>query len=451
MDTNNTAIRALLSPTEPWLHEQLSIVFPELIALLVQDAPVKETLHTLIQAVARVRGPGTRAAIFIHDPTTRELRFAGATGMSPGYTAAVDGFPVEPCKPSCGSATYYGEDLFVYDVLVDERWQPFVELPKEFGFRACWSFVLKTSEDTCLGTLAIYHAEPSLPSEQDIKQIRYFANVAALLIERHMKLQKQREELHELEEAARQSRRTGTSLAIVAHELRNPLSAVASAVDVLRLGGAQQELRERAVQVIDKQIHQMEWLIEDLIDAERVTRNALSVSLKRHALGDILRFSVETMSPQFAAKRQDLRLEINIASDLAVNADSRRLAQVFNNLLSNAAKYSPEDTKVWLRATARPDEVEVSIEDQGIGIQKDDLPHVFQMFRRLDATEGEGLGIGLGLVKRVVELHGGRAQVHSAGPGAGSVFTVKLPLAPENAVSPAVELPGAHTVAPRPD
>lgn len=428
METNNKAIRALLSPAEPWLYNQLSTVFPELIALLVQEAPVRETLHTLIQAIARVRGPDTRAAIFIHEPGTGLLTFAGAIGMSPGYTSAVDGFPVEPCKPACGSATYFGEDVFTRDVLEDERWQPYVELPKEFGFRGCWSFVLKTTDEACLGTLAIYQSEPALPSEADIKQIKYFANIAALLIERHMRLERQRGELSELEEAARQSKRTSTSLAIVAHELRNPLSAVASAVDVLRLGGAKEDLREKAVQVIDKQVRQMEWLVEDLIDAERVTRDALSVSLKRHALGDILRFSVETMSPQFAAKRQDLQLDIDIEPGLTINADSRRLAQVFNNLLSNAAKYSPEESKVWLRAKAHAGEVEVSIEDQGVGIRAADLPQVFQMFKRLDSGAGEGLGIGLGLVQRVVELHGGRALAQSAGPGGGSTFTVKLPL-----------------------
>jgi signal transduction histidine kinase len=205
-----------------------------------------------------------------------------------------------------------------------------------------------------------------------------------------------------------------------------------SAVDVLRLGGEQAELRQRAVSVIEKQVRQMEWLVEDLIDAERVTRDALSVTRKRHSLVDILRTSVETMSGQFTAKRQELQLEIDIPLDLAIDADSRRMVQVFNNLLCNAAKYSPEGTVVILRAEVRQDMVEVAIEDQGIGIKTEDLPNIFQMFKRLDAAAGEGLGIGLALVKRVIELHGGQVGARSPGPGAGSTFTVKLPLSPRS-------------------
>jgi GAF domain-containing protein len=375
-----------------WGKVQLSSIYPELLALLVQDEPLQAMLSKLVQLLREVRGPSTRAAIFVHEPESRALRFGASVGIAAGYTDAVDGFPVEGCKPACGNAVFYGRDEFVEDVHEDEKWQPYIGLCTEFGFRACWSFVLMASSGECLGTLALYHTGPCLPTAEDAKQIKHFAQTAALLIERQLKQDARNNDLRELEEHVRTSTRTGMSLSIVAHELRNPLSAVGNAVKVLQLGGDQPDLRNKALAILDRQTRQMEWLVEDLIDADRAARNMLRLKPENYNLYDILQFAIETVQGQFNNKLQRLEFEDWSGRDLQVHADYRRLAQVFVNLLGNASKFSPPGSPVQISVTFDEQMVAVLVKDTGLGLKCDDTVRIFQMFEQVDNVQREGLG-----------------------------------------------------------
>jgi signal transduction histidine kinase len=408
-------------------NDQLSSIYPDLLSLLVQDAPLQHTLDRLVQLVRQVRGPATRAAIFVHEPASASLRFAASSGIHDDYTKAVDGFPVAGCKPACGSAAYYGRDEFVEDVRYDEKWQPYLHLCTEYDFRACWSFALMAAPGTCLGTLALYHATPCLPQPDDEEQVRHFAKTATLLIERHLKQQRQIDELRELEDAVRMSTRTAASLSLVTHELRNPLSAISNAVKALQMGGHRKELRDRALAVVERQARQMEWLVEDLIDADRAARNALQLKREDHNLYDILQFAIEGVQAHIDKKQQKVRGDDWSGLELPVNADYRRLAQVFINLLGNASKFSAPGTTITVSVTHSEQLVEVAIEDEGVGLQASDLTRIFQMFEQVDSDAREGLGIGLALVKRLVELHGGTVSAASRGIGQGSVFSLSLP------------------------
>jgi signal transduction histidine kinase len=266
-----------------------------------------------------------------------------------------------------------------------------------------------------------------LPKPDDEEQVRHFAKIATLLIERHLKQQQRMNELRELEEAVRTSTRNAASLSLVAHELRNPLSAISNAVKVLQMGGHQNELRDRALAILDRQARQMEWLVEDLIDADRAARNSLQLEREDHNLYEILQFAVESVQGQIEKKHQKVSVEDWSDRELPVNADYRRLAQVFINLLGNSSKFSGPGTTITVSVTQSDDVIDVSFKDEGVGLREEDLTRIFQMFEQVESASREGLGIGLALVKRVVELHGGTAIANSRGIDQGSVFSVRLP------------------------
>jgi GAF domain-containing protein len=245
----------------------------DLLELTARGAPVGEALNAAVRAVAKVRRTETRAAIFIFDPEGMKLRFAAAEGLGEGYTSKIDNFPVGPGQPSCGRAAYIGNDIIVGDVATDTAWAPFRELAEEHGIRACWSFLLKGTGDKTLGTFALYHRSPCEPDADDYEEVRYFANIASLIIERHLDAESRKREQEATEANLRASNGYKDAfLATLAHELRNPLGAIKNALELMHLAGDQAATRERALKAAGRQLNHMEWLIEDLLDANRITR-----------------------------------------------------------------------------------------------------------------------------------------------------------------------------------
>jgi signal transduction histidine kinase len=173
----------------------------------------------------------------------------------------------------------------------------------------------------------------------------------------------------------------------------------------------------------------MEWLVDDLIDADRASRNRLWLKTENHNLYDILRFAIETVQGQFDTKQQKLEFEDWSNREIRVDADYRRLAQVFGNLLGNASKFSPSQSVVEIGVAPGEKTVTVSIKDAGLGLKAEDKVRIFQMFEQAGNGQREGLGIGLALVKRLTELHGGSVTARSNGLGQGSIFEIALPIA----------------------
>ena len=223
-------------------------------------------------------------------------------------------------------------------------------------------------------------------------------------------------------------------LAMLAHELRNPLAPLRNVVSVLRSPRANEEVKSRALDVMQRQIANMARLIDDLLDVSRITLSQIELKHEIVDLADILRHVVELLHGQLEARGQTLHLTLP-TQPLRVSGDPVRLEQIVSNLVGNATKYTHEGGNVWLsleEAQAPAGSVAVvTVRDDGMGIQADKLPHVFDLFMRatrsIDQQQG-GLGIGLTLVRRLTELHGGSVQAESDGPGAGSLFTVRLPL-----------------------
>ncbi|RIL06217.1 MAG: hypothetical protein DCC71_07445 [Proteobacteria bacterium] len=237
-------------------------------------------------------------------------------------------------------------------------------------------------------------------------------------------------ERKDAEDALRESeRRKDELLATLAHELRNPLAPLRTAIELLQLGGDAAQ-SAAALAMMERQLRQMVRLVDDLMDVSRITQGRLALHRERVELASVLHAAIEATRPHVVAGRHDLVVR-EPGEPLLLDADPARLAQVFTNLLGNAARYTDPGGRIWLAAERRDGRAVVTVRDTGIGIAPGDLERIFEPFvqldRSLERVQG-GLGIGLGLARRLVELHGGTLTAASDGPGRGSELTVQLPL-----------------------
>ncbi len=221
-------------------------------------------------------------------------------------------------------------------------------------------------------------------------------------------------------------------LAALSHELRNPLAPMRHSLEIMRLAGGDRQTAERAHGVMERQLKQMTHLVDDLLDVSRLTHGRIELRKERIDLTELLQEIVETHRPTLLASGQAL-VDRLTAEPLVIDADPVRMTQVVENLLLNAAKYSARGTRIELECASEGGEAVIRIRDSGVGIAPEMLPRIFDLFmqvdRALDRT-GAGLGIGLTLVRSLVQLHGGSVEARSEGVGNGSEFTVRMPLAP---------------------
>jgi signal transduction histidine kinase len=224
-------------------------------------------------------------------------------------------------------------------------------------------------------------------------------------------------------------RRKDEFLAMLAHELRNPLAPIRTAVQLLRLKelGAQQ--RGRARDVIERQVEHLVSLIDDLLDVSRITRGMITLQREPVLVGAIVARAVETTRPAIDAQRHELTLELPDEL-ITVDGDKTRLIQVLSNILHNASKFTDPGGRIHLKVSREGSHVAISVADTGIGIAPNLIPRVFELFTQVHAKSERaqgGLGIGLALVRRLTEMHGGTVTARSDGPGSGTEFTVRIP------------------------
>ncbi len=227
------------------------------------------------------------------------------------------------------------------------------------------------------------------------------------------------------------NRRKDEFLATLAHELRNPLAPIRNSLYILRLAKSADPATESLCEMIERQVNHMVRLVDDLMELSRITRGKIELRKELVELTAIVQSAIETSRPLIEAARHQLTVDLP-QEPLLLDADPVRLAQVFANLLNNAAKYTAEGGRIWVDARREGVEVTVSVKDTGIGISADMLPRVFKMFIQSNSSfqhAESGLGIGLTLVRRLVRMHGGSVEARSEGPGKGSEFVVRLPLA----------------------
>ncbi len=267
------------------------------------------------------------------------------------------------------------------------------------------------------GALVLGSTRPDFPRPLEVITTRAIASLTSATLDNARLL-----------EVARESeRRKDDFMALLGHELRNPLAPILTALQLMKLRNVGGE-KERGI--IERQTHHMVQLVNDLFDISRLTRGTVELDKKEIGLSDVAAQAIEMAAPLIEKHRH--LLQVSIDSGLRVNGDATRLAQVFSNLLTNAARYTEPGGQIHLEARRTDAAVEVRVRDNGRGIEEEMLEKVFILFfqtdRGKDALSG-GLGLGLALVKSLVELHGGTVAASSAGRGKGALFTVTLPLA----------------------
>jgi signal transduction histidine kinase len=316
------------------------------------------------------------------------------------------------------------------------------------------SYPLRIGERT-LGALALVsHNSPDL-LPQDLVTLQELVSRAAIALDNarlYSSLQREivrsRQAEEELQDA---NRRKDEFLAMLSHELRNPLAPIRNAVEVMRRLAPPDAKLTMAREVIDRQVSLLARLVEELLDVSRISRGKISLKKEAVDLARIIAHAVETARPMIDVRSQALAVSVPPAP-VWLSADFARLSQVVANLLNNASKYTGEGGRIEISASAGEGEATIVVRDNGAGIEPQLLPKVFDLFvqgeRALDRGQG-GLGIGLTLVKRLVELHQGHVEVASEGPGRGATFTVTLPcisaVAPQQPQRAAQTNPGSRT------
>jgi signal transduction histidine kinase len=219
--------------------------------------------------------------------------------------------------------------------------------------------------------------------------------------------------------------------ATLAHELRGPLAPVVNGMHILKFTAHDEQAR-RVLAMMERQLSQLSSLLDDLMDIGGMRSNKMRAQHERVDLHHVISTSIEACAASIDARRHELKIESE-GEALAVRGDLRRLTQVFTNLLTNSNKYTPAGGHITVRLSRVDQDVKVEVIDDGMGIAPEDVPNIFDLFQQgVDhryAAQG-GLGIGLSVVKNIVQMHGGSVSAHSDGPGRGSVFTVRLPCCP---------------------
>ena len=279
-----------------------------------------------------------------------------------------------------------------------------------------------------LGVLTVGRTAES-PAECELALLRDIASRAAIALD-NARLYRDIQD---------SDRRKDEFLAMLGHELRNPLAAMSNALECLRLLDDNAEVVEESQDVLGRQLRQMTRLVDDLLDVSRITRGKVALRKELVELSPAVRGAVATMTPAMQTKHHEFAIALPVRP-VFVSADPARLEQILANLLHNAVKYTPPRGHISLKAEIEDDWIAIHVKDDGVGIGPDLLPVLFELFvqgeRSLDRSQG-GLGIGLTLVRSLVELHGGQVTVFSQGVARGSEFVVRLPIAPSPSPVPA--------------
>src|SRR6185312_6283565 len=278
-----------------------------------------------------------------------------------------------------------------------------------------------------LALLSVVEARPRDWSESEVTLVQRVADIVWPAFEKARADRAVEEALREV------NQRKDEFLAMLGHELRNPLAPITSAVHILRIHAALHPEIEWARAVIDRQTRHLARLVDDLLDVSRIVRGQIVLHREEIDLADVVTHGIETSRPLIRARKHRLHVQLP-RSQVPLAGDLTRLAQVLANLLNNAAKYTDEGGEIWLDASREGNRAVLRVRDTGAGIAATLLPRVFELFaqaeRTLDRSQG-GLGIGLTLVKLLVEMHGGSVEARSAGLGQGAEFIVRLPALPD--------------------
>ena len=379
---------------------------------------LRPILEGVLQTATAIEG-AAMGLLSLCDEDDRVLKVGASLGFSADVLKLIERVPAG--GGACGTAYQRRRRIIVEDVESDPLFESYRDAARRAGFRAVHSTPLMTRTGQIVGVLSTHFHMPRRPTEREIYLLDLCARQAVDFIE-NARLYAQLQE---------SDRRKDEFLATLAHELRNPLAPIQNAVQILRADDPLGSMHQWAKDVIDRQVRQMSRLVDDLLDLSRINVGKLELRSARIELRDVLDAAVEITRPLFEARGQQFQASMP-AESIYLDGDLTRLAQVVSNLLNNSAKYTEHGGQVHLSAERQGSDAVITARDNGAGIPAEMLPRIFDMFtqvdRSLERSQG-GLGVGLTLVKRLVEMHGGSITAQSDGRNRGSEFTVRLPVA----------------------
>lgn len=350
-----------------------------------------------------------------------ELRLVSCAGIDQDVAAGISRLAFG--QAICGTVALRRAPIVA--TRIQDSHEPMVQIVKGLGVRtyACTPLL---AGQRLLGTLSFASRTRDDFDQDEVEFLQTISHYVASAYERLRLIEQLREE----------DRRKDEFLAMLAHELRNPLAPIRTGVQLIQRAGQNTALMEKACAIMERQLQHMVRLVDDLLDVSRVTRNKLELRKEWVDLATIVQSALETSRPLIEAFGHELTVSLP-AEPVVLAADGVRLAQAFANLLNNAAKYTERGGRIQVTANAPSDgegsasEVVVRVRDTGIGIPADELPSIFDMFVQVERSSERlqgGLGIGLTLAQRLIQMHGGTLSAFSDGPGKGSEFVVRLPV-----------------------
>ncbi|CAA9312795.1 MAG: hypothetical protein AVDCRST_MAG71-861 [uncultured Lysobacter sp.] len=428
-------VGSVIDITERKQVEEALAAEKRVLELIATGSPLPDVLDTLVRRLESQSADGMLCSILLASDDGRQLLDGAAPSLPDEYRRASNNLPIAADVGACGAAAFERRTIICADLGSDPRWASARELVAAHGLAACTSNPIIGSDGRVLGTLALYYRQPRVPGERDMELSRLGTHLAGIVIEKHQLDQRLRQSL-DAEQQARgaaehASRMKDEFLATLSHELRSPLNAILGWVSILRLKHELSGELAQGIDVIERNARAQAQIIQDLLDMSSIISGKVTLEVQPVSLDALVRSAVETALPAAQAKQIAIDLEIEPAAAVTIQADPNRLQQVMWNLLSNAVKFTPRGGRIAVQLAQQRSDLRISVRDSGEGIDPEFLPYVFDRFRQADASivrRHGGLGLGLSIVRRLAELHGGSVLADSAGAGQGATFTVLLPL-----------------------
>ena len=446
-DTRGHPLRTLTmidDVTERKQSEALNLCQKKALEMLARGVSLDQVLNFVVLAVEKETMVDLRAAIQLLDDEGRHLRLCAAPSLPESFRQAVACCSVDSQDAPRALAVSLKEPVIVSDLADAPKWAAIANALNPYGIRAICAMPIVSSDQKPLGSLCLYSSTPRTPNAAQLAMLKRVAQTTALVIERK-RADTDREDLLIREQAAREqaeaaNRLKDEFLAVVSHELRAPLNAINGWAYMLLSGSMDRTAQLQALHSIQRQVHTQNQLIDDLLDVVRIASGKLRLELRDVDPAKVIAAALEVVGPAAQAKQISLVAEFDPAVK-TLAADPDRLQQVIWNLLSNAIKFTPQGGRIEIRLRRTDSGVEIVVADTGQGITEDFLPYVFDRFRQADVsttrTHG-GIGLGLAIVRHLIELHGGTVFAESPGKGKGATFTIRLPVRTVQTSSPKI-------------
>jgi PAS domain S-box-containing protein len=420
--------------TERRLSEAVFQSQKSALEMVAQGASLDDVLQFVVASLQKQAHESLVVSILLLDHDGQHVFLGAASGLPESVRQELrNGIAVRDLSGPCRAVFTQKQPAFVPDVDADPNWEDFRGRVAPYGFRAACSTPIVASDQRLLGSFCVYHRRPWAPGVFERSMIDAISRTVAIVIERKQ-AEAEREEMLVREQAAREQAESANRvkdefLAVVSHELRTPLTAITGWADILLEGKVPKSAQLRGLQAIQRQSRSQRQLIDDLLDVSRIVSGKLRLDFREVEPSKIINGAIDVVRPTADAKNIAIVARMDTREG-TISGDPERLQQVIWNLVSNAIKFTPEGGRVEIRSRWLESSIEIVVLDTGQGISPEFLPYVFERFQQADVSTTRahgGLGLGLAIVRHLVEIHGGTVQAESAGKDKGSTFTVRLP------------------------